>query len=289
MNMSRAAESETPWLAGMLLAIFAGFGAIGVYSWWQHAGTRMSVFACCVLLALASHLVGAFIGFIFGIPKTVTTTSSSGESTTSYQGNTNLEQISDWLTKILVGAGLVELGKIGVAFDSMTKTLTAGNALGNSGTVVAPTIITLYAVSGFLIAYLYARIYLARELRDADRDDSPDTVLGQMNAALYQPGGYERAIQIGDDLLKIGAPSNARFWIYYASAYGQKYKADQKRGVADEMAEDRTKALDAVKKALTMDPTTKETLRSLWKPVPPSQDDDLSAFQDDPDFIALLK
>src|SRR5438270_2613117 len=124
--MVRAEESETPWLAALTFALVGGVVAIGIYSSKQHDGIRLTVFACAALLALASLLVGAFIGFIFGIPKTVTTTpndTASGVPAAKYQGSTNLEEISDWVTKILVGAGLVELGKVGAAFSSLSETL----------------------------------------------------------------------------------------------------------------------------------------------------------------------
>jgi hypothetical protein len=35
------------------------------------------------------------------------------EQSAGYRSNSNLEEISDWLTKILVGLGLIELGRIG--------------------------------------------------------------------------------------------------------------------------------------------------------------------------------
>ena len=109
---------------------------------------------------------------------------SSNQSVETYQGNTNLEQISDWLTKILVGAGLVELGNLGNSFQGLTSKLAAGGCLGNCGQLVAGSVIILYAIAGFGLAYLYARIYLALELRDAGKDRFPiESPLGQMKAA----------------------------------------------------------------------------------------------------------
>jgi hypothetical protein len=290
--MGRAKESE-PMRANLMLTLAGGFAAIAIYSLTQQDGIRLTVFACAALLALASLLVGVFIGFIFGIPKTVTTTPNDtafAVPAAKYHGNTNLEEISDWLTKILVGAGLVELGKLGAAFGSLSETLARDNALGGGGKIVAPTVIILYAVAGFMLAYLYARIYLARKFSDARLDESPETILGQMNAALYQPGGFDRTIQIGERLLELGEPSASRFWVYMASAYGQKYKADTAANAADAVtAEDRAKALNAVKKAIAMEPALKDLLRTLWKPAPGSSDDDLDAFAADPDFAAVLK
>jgi hypothetical protein len=87
-----------------------------------------------LLWAFAWCAAGFVFGFLFGIPKvlqTVVKTQASanadasstvaskvvpvqGESSVPYQlrVNTNLEEISDWLTKILVGATLTQLVKV---------------------------------------------------------------------------------------------------------------------------------------------------------------------------------
>jgi hypothetical protein len=67
-----------------------------------------------ILLAGAFLLLGALTGFLFGVPRVRSTSDSSNSETSKspltfslrgYQANTNLEQISDWLTKIIVGCG----------------------------------------------------------------------------------------------------------------------------------------------------------------------------------------
>src|SRR5215831_10896013 len=74
-----------------------------------------------LMIALASALGVGLIGFIFGVPFSrdgagaapkVASTPDRAESEGSfsaYRANTSLEQISDWLTKMLVGVGLVEI------------------------------------------------------------------------------------------------------------------------------------------------------------------------------------
>ena len=44
---------------------------------------------------------------------------------TQYQGNTNLEQVSDWLTKIIVGIGLVQIGHIVPALSKFAESMKA--------------------------------------------------------------------------------------------------------------------------------------------------------------------
>jgi len=63
-----------------------------------------------LLFAFAAVAAGAATGFLFGIPRTLQ--GNTPTESTSYQVNTNLEQISYWLTKIIVGLGLIKLKTI---------------------------------------------------------------------------------------------------------------------------------------------------------------------------------
>jgi len=89
-------------------------------TFWNSAFTVISIFGAGALVAGASFLIGGLLGFLFGIPKSIEIQSGKIESITSlddskqdfYQENTNLEDISDWLTKIIIGVGLVELTTI---------------------------------------------------------------------------------------------------------------------------------------------------------------------------------
>lgn len=143
------------------------------------------------LLALACLLLGVFMGFLFGIPRVLQTNDGSGTSmpaantsaptqaSTDYrqQVNTNLEQISDWLTKIIVGLGLVNLYKIpellrdtseliggGIALPIDKQTL-ADTAL---ATIFANALILYFPTLGFLVGYLITRIFLSGVFRHAD-------------------------------------------------------------------------------------------------------------------------
>jgi transcription initiation factor TFIIIB Brf1 subunit/transcription initiation factor TFIIB len=75
-----------------------------------------------------------------------------------------MEQISDWLTKLLVGAGLVELKQLPAAIDSAAQyiapamassTLTVGPALVS----VAAAVLIYFSVEGFIGGYIFTRVY----------------------------------------------------------------------------------------------------------------------------------
>jgi hypothetical protein len=117
-------------------------------------------------VALAAATVGALLGFLFGIPVIRQKEQGSQQlSNDSYRPNTNLEQISDWLTKILVGVGLVQIGNVGGSVRRLIGSV--GEGLGNSATarVVAATTIMMGTVWGFLLAYVVTRLQVTNEFR----------------------------------------------------------------------------------------------------------------------------
>ncbi|HVR97577.1 MAG TPA: hypothetical protein VMW27_13245 [Thermoanaerobaculia bacterium] len=159
----RKDADDTAWFRAVIGAM--GFGLISIitYSWTQESWSQ--VLACALLIGLAAALVGALLGFVFGVPKTVARGERvPGDGVSSYEGNTNLEEISDWLTKILVGAGLVELKNIPGALDTFGAQFENKASLGSFGWVTGPAVAISYCVCGFLLAYLWARIYMIRDL-----------------------------------------------------------------------------------------------------------------------------
>jgi hypothetical protein len=173
---SMESQDEIPWVMTILIGMAAGIVAIVIYAWDE---ASWGVFACALVIAAAAGIAGALIGFIFGIPKSSatassTTTAGTRTATAEYQGNSNLEQISDWLTKILVGAGLVQLGAIRKEFNDLGSRFGTHGPLGSSGWVVGPAVMVAYGVSGFLLAYLWARIYMAQALAAGNAGDIRD-------------------------------------------------------------------------------------------------------------------
>lgn len=275
-------------LFGALITL-GGLATMIVYAWKQPAGLRMTTLAACVLLALAAATVGALLGFTFGIPKTVANASETG-AVSRFAGNTNFDQISDWLTKILVGAGLVELYKIGGFFQDITRTLQP--YLGSAAPAVIPTIIVTYSITGFLTTYLWARLYLIAQLQETELVDNPEFNLALMLANLYtpKPRGFIRVLEIARETEELLA-GEGRYWVYRACAYGQKHAWQRALPNRDdrEIYIARTGALEAVNRALAANaPMFRPMLRDLWKAEAGSRDNDLASFRDDPEFEKLL-
>lgn len=185
----RAAKSALMSLLGMLVlgAIALGVTAIS----FEDTKTRLSVVSAGLFLAGASAMIGALLGFLFGIPRTLQGDSEEepqadrrevkNERRIGYRANTNLEQISDWLTKILVGVGLTQLTKLPDALSRLSETIAPGLGAAPSSKLVSGTVTIYFATDGFLMAYLWTRLYLPSALRYADLG-----ALGMMQKALQR-------------------------------------------------------------------------------------------------------
>jgi hypothetical protein len=165
--VSRLAGGVTT-LGCLVLLVFASQAG----TWADYA--RMV--AGLLMVAGCAWAVGALVGFLFGIPRTLSLPADGpegaarGPDVVHYRVNTNLEQISDWLTKILVGVGLAELHRLPAALRGASDYFAA--ALGpqappeSSGFVVA--LLVYFSIVGFMTGYLGTRVLLAPLLKLAD-------------------------------------------------------------------------------------------------------------------------
>jgi hypothetical protein len=164
----------------------------------QTAALLLSIFGVALAIAGASLLSGSLLGFLFGIPRVLQSNpvegsnppgenrKEGGKISIDYQANTNLEQISDWLTKILVGVGLTQLITVPDALQKFAEFAAPGlGNFPNSG-IFAVSQLIFFLVCGFLISFLWTRRYLAGEFRQADLDALGEgiTQLGGMVAQL---------------------------------------------------------------------------------------------------------
>jgi|WetSurSiteA1Bulk_404760.scaffolds.fasta_scaffold02171_4 hypothetical protein len=142
------------------LILFSGAVILCTYSLSLGVDRFLSVISIATMIAFSSAIVGAFIGFIFGIPRT-----PASKDPDNIAANTNLEEISDWITKIIVGVSLVQLNQISGGIIELGHTLS--KALGDTPTsfVFAISTLIFYFVGGFFLGYLWSRIYLPKILR----------------------------------------------------------------------------------------------------------------------------
>jgi hypothetical protein len=127
----------------------------------------VQVFAVGAIVFGAAFGVGAVVGFLFGIPRRIQREGVETAAVAGLSVNTNLEQISDWLTKIIVGVGLVEIGEIGSGLASVANGVDLSAHA--SADTFALALIVYSVVDGFLLAYVWTRVELSAQLALADK------------------------------------------------------------------------------------------------------------------------
>lgn len=181
-------DSETA-LRTLEYAMLIGVATVLIYSIESENIVRfVTTVGTGVVVAAAALVTGGLLGFLFGIPRTLQqpTAPSAADGTvddpkksaanlsarpgTEFQANTNLEQISDWLTKILVGVGLTQVREIKDLLQTLSGAVARalGDTQGNRS--FALSLIIFYLIIGFLFSYLWTRLYLPGAFRKAERD-----------------------------------------------------------------------------------------------------------------------
>lgn len=162
---------QTASFGAIVLAI-AYYATHTIASYRPYAPTNEFVTTGLVIWSIATLLVAFVSGFIFGIPRV-----RSADATTSrdpIQANTNLESISDWLTKILVGVGLTQLQQLPAAFRKLSEFVAKSfNVVGvpiDNLVSISGASLLLFGSLGFIFGYIFARVYLAHLFRLSDSD-----------------------------------------------------------------------------------------------------------------------
>jgi hypothetical protein len=161
-------------LIGLLSLAFPASVKIGQNDW---PGALSSI-GTGLFMAGAATLIGSILGFLFGVPRKNAELRNGHEPDSAqknlslYQPNTNLEQISDWLTKIIIGIGLIEIKQIIRFFEDIGVYCCPAFAVHPSGEIIAVSISIHYLlvgfIQGFLLAYLWLPGAFARASKNAD-------------------------------------------------------------------------------------------------------------------------
>ena len=158
----------TTWLGFLGIAAPVGGTAwVAVYAF-STLGPHSTYLGVGVLTSLAAFVAGCFVGFLFGIPRAVSSgelrqnqSAASAAGSSGLGASTNLAEVSDWLTKLVLGAGLVELTRLGGPVGRLIDDIAAG--LHSSGAsaasvqaakVMAGAIIFGYLIMGLLNGYI---------------------------------------------------------------------------------------------------------------------------------------
>lgn len=169
----------------------------------QENGKALSFFAVLGVATIcsgAASLVGGLLGFLFGIPRSTESTvnrtrlgrtsgtspdavasdaaaapaspaptaPATAERPPQLRVNTNLEDISDGITKVLLGAGLAQANQIVRGAVKLAVFLGPSFGPDASGQAVAIATIIYGLLGGFFAGYLATRLYLTAAFERAD-------------------------------------------------------------------------------------------------------------------------
>jgi tetratricopeptide (TPR) repeat protein len=203
----------------LILAILLYTAAVGV-----REGKIFSVLMVVGMSGLAAVwglVSGGALGFLFGIPK-LPRQLEDGEggkpperaigerrsvAKAYIRSNSNLEEISDWLTKIIVGLGLIHLSAIPAYLGNyrgwLKRSVESAGVTDPMGFSWFLLVVTLAAaLIGFLFFYVQARTRMAVLLRETEflggRDPTPSEMQRAIEGAQVvtaQGGSLEEAVK----------------------------------------------------------------------------------------------
>jgi PASTA domain len=127
------------------------------------------------VLFAAAAAVGAGLGFLFGLPRARVAGDETDPATTTptastfYLTNSNLIKVSDWLTTIVIGLGLVNLDKVVPAIRRLGHALhqPLGGAPYSGAVGISVLIVGLFA--GFILDYLWTSIRVRELLEESEQ------------------------------------------------------------------------------------------------------------------------
>lgn len=198
------------------LGTVLGAGLLGLVLYAAAGDDWVGALGGGLMVAGTFTVAGGGLGFLFGIPRLLTSGAAAhpadqhATSTASYAPNTNLEQVSDWLTKILLGAGLTQIGtlphRLRQLGDALAPLVGGSGDRGAAG--FAAAVAVYFSVLGFLSGWLLTRLLLARALSAADRQTLADSVNQTVIAASslgFGPQQVRELFETGVEGLRVQA------------------------------------------------------------------------------------
>src|ERR1700683_3846038 len=187
-------QQVTPYLASTSYLLFSiGFVFIGFYAF-SNGGKYLGNMAVGWLTAYAAFAVGGLVGLVVGIPRFISPSAlrrdvetgqvpvlkaskatpgqpaadqGGQDRTSSIALRRYLAEISDWLTKLLLGAGLVELTRMGRPLGTLIDDVATGlGSATSSGKVFAGALLLTYVTLGFIDVYVVTTLWYGKHLQE---------------------------------------------------------------------------------------------------------------------------
>jgi hypothetical protein len=161
---ARGESDERPLrpLTGRLVVAAAavGFGVVAIAVYATQVPGGRTAFAAALLFAGAALLAGALVGVLFGIPRGAVAGEGAGPEDgdgAARPASTHLEQVSGWLTKVLIGVLLAQLGAFSGGANRLFSAMAPSLGGQPSSAAFAGAIVVFFSAGGFLAGWLLTR------------------------------------------------------------------------------------------------------------------------------------
>ncbi|HXM23760.1 MAG TPA: hypothetical protein VN948_21055 [Terriglobales bacterium] len=152
----RRALEKLLWCVAV--GMFAMLSAATRQVYWQHLNVARAI-GYGILIAGSAFISGVLAGYLFGLRPTDNSKNSANQPS-SPPPQTNLVEIADWLTKIILGAGLVQLTRLPTPIWKFAEAMAKGVVAGTNeepNPAMALAIMGFFSTCGLLYGYLWTR------------------------------------------------------------------------------------------------------------------------------------
>jgi hypothetical protein len=202
--MRRAPRWNALLAVAWVAVLCCGLVIVALYGW-SVQGPHLQYVTVGLLASGAAMLLGALFGFLFGIPRLVSSGKARIASEARDHGaegpsavpSSNLAEISDWLTKLLLGAGLVQLTNLGGPTTALVSnvargldTVPTGAPPTGAAQVAAAGILVLFSVLGFIMGYVVTTLWYSEALQHllrGNEDESEEPAATHPDLATTSP------------------------------------------------------------------------------------------------------
>lgn len=153
---------ENSYLDTSLKIVLSTYFLVFLYSLYNiDIGDFLKVFSLTIILSAAFFTIGGFLGFIFGFP-----IHKENGINDKFERNSSLRQITDWLTKIIVGVTLVELKSIIDLFKALIRKISILINTDKSIAILAGSIAIEFFIIGFVLIHILTITSFFKDLVD---------------------------------------------------------------------------------------------------------------------------
>jgi hypothetical protein len=179
-----------------------------------------------ILIAGAAFISGVLLGYLFGLRPTDNSRKLAGQSS-SPPPQTNLAEIADWLTKIILGAGLVQLTSMPGPIWKFANVIALGvvedPSVETPNPAIALAVMAFFSTCGLLYGYLWTRYEDAVTCYGASDSSAGALVSRWLNA---RPAPDEQTRSNMMDAVK-NASSTARMRIFLQAEQYRKSSTEE--------------------------------------------------------------